>query len=168
MILAARKKTPKKACFFLYSARSPHRTAKPSRECLPLAHPRALPAAVVVSDRRSPSAMFELPFECLGCKPAHAVPNWQAPKAPRSSIFPPSAFGGFGILALNKTERSLARLFKPDPNWHFLSGGAPYLGKRQKPTTHRTPPGLALRPCLRQFSITKRQIAMIKLSIKTP
>ena len=54
--------------FFLYSARWPHRTAKPSRGCLPLAHPRALPA-VKVSDRRSPSAMFEFPFECWcwGC-----------------------------------------------------------------------------------------------------
>ena len=43
-----------------------HRTAKPSRERLPLVHPRALPA-VVVSDRRSPSAMFDFPFECWGC-----------------------------------------------------------------------------------------------------
>ena len=48
-----------------------NRTAKPSRACLPLAHPRA-PPAVVVSDRRSPSAMFGFPFECLGCrKPVH-------------------------------------------------------------------------------------------------
>ena len=53
--------------FFLYSARSPHRTAKPSRGCLPLAHPRALPA-VIISDRRSPSAMCEFPFECWGCR----------------------------------------------------------------------------------------------------
>ena len=45
---------------------SPHRTAKPSRGCLPLAHPRALPA-VSFSDRRSPSAMCEFPFECLRC-----------------------------------------------------------------------------------------------------
>ena len=52
--------------FFLCSVRSPHRTAKPSRGCLPLAHPRALPA-VVDSDRRSPSAMCEFPFECWGC-----------------------------------------------------------------------------------------------------
>jgi hypothetical protein len=56
--------------FFLYSVRSPHRTAKPSRGCLPLAHPRALPA-VMFSDRRSPSAMCEFPFECLGCLLLH-------------------------------------------------------------------------------------------------
>ena len=56
------------ACFFFDSARSPHRTAKrqTSRGCLPLAHPRALPA-VVLSDRRSPSAMCEFPFEWWGC-----------------------------------------------------------------------------------------------------
>ena len=54
--------------FFRCSVRSPHRTAKPSRGCLPLAHPRrALPAVVVFSDRRSPSAMCEFPFECWGC-----------------------------------------------------------------------------------------------------
>ena len=40
-------------------------TASPTRGCLPLAHPRALPA-VVYSDRRSPSAMHELPFGNLG------------------------------------------------------------------------------------------------------
>ena len=61
------KKRPKRHVFFLYSARSPHRTAKPSRGCLPLAHPRALPS-VIISDRRSPSAMCEFPFECWGCK----------------------------------------------------------------------------------------------------
>ena len=60
------------------SARSPHRTAKPSRGCLPLAHPRALPA-VVVSDRRSPSAMCEFPFEWWGCSPTK--PTTQAPQA---------------------------------------------------------------------------------------
>ena len=60
--LHVKKRT--KRHFFLCSARSPHRTAKFSRGCLPLAHPRALPA-VMVSDRRSPSAMFEFPFECL-------------------------------------------------------------------------------------------------------
>ena len=64
--------------------------SEPSRGCLPLAHPRALPA-VVVSDRRSPSAMFELPFECWGvqirlpltkCHPHHSritsapPPHW--------------------------------------------------------------------------------------------
>ena len=54
-----------KGIFFGDSARSPHRTDKPSRGCLPLAHPRALPA-VVNSDRRSPSAMCESPFEWWG------------------------------------------------------------------------------------------------------
>ena len=49
-----------------HHVRSPHRTAKPSRGCLPLAHPRALPA-VVFSDRRSPSAMCEFLFGCWGC-----------------------------------------------------------------------------------------------------
>ena len=45
--------------FFLCSVRSPHRTAKPSRGCLPLAHPRA-PLAVVVQigDRRAPCSNF--------------------------------------------------------------------------------------------------------------
>ena len=59
-------KNAQKGMFFSDSARSPHRTAKPSRGCLPLAHPRALPA-VVLSDRRSPSAMCEFPFEWWGC-----------------------------------------------------------------------------------------------------
>ena len=59
-------KNVQKGMFFNDSARSPHRTAKPSRGCLPLAHLRALPA-VMVSDQRSPSAMCEFPFECLGC-----------------------------------------------------------------------------------------------------
>ena len=59
-------KNVQKGIFFSDSARSPHRTAKPSRGCLPLAHPRALPA-VVVSDRRSPSAMCEFPFEWWEC-----------------------------------------------------------------------------------------------------
>ena len=70
IFLAAGKKTYKKACFFLHSVTSPHRTAKPSPRCLPLAHPRALPA-VVDSDRRSPSAMYEFPFECWGCERTH-------------------------------------------------------------------------------------------------
>jgi len=34
---------------------------------IPLAHPRALPAAIL-SDRRSPSAMCDFPFQCLGCR----------------------------------------------------------------------------------------------------
>ena len=54
--------------FYSDSAGSPHRTAKPSRGCLPLAHPRALPA-VILPDRRSPSAMSEFPFEWWGCIP---------------------------------------------------------------------------------------------------
>ena len=64
--------------FFLYSARSPHRTAKPSRGCLPLAHPRALPA-VLVSDRRSPSAM------CMAGFPLFAQGGHEklTPKKPR-------------------------------------------------------------------------------------
>ena len=63
--LHVKKRT--KSMLFSDSARSsPHRTAKPSRGCLPLAHPRALPA-VILSDRRSPSAMCEFPFGCWGC-----------------------------------------------------------------------------------------------------
>ena len=67
--------------FFGDSARSPHRTAKPSRGCLPLAHPRALPA-VVLSDRRSPSAMCEVSFECLGCA-SLAGSRWRSPQKDR-------------------------------------------------------------------------------------
>ena len=59
------RKNVQKGIFFLHSTRSPHRTAKLSRGCFPLAHPRALPA-VMVSDRRSASAMYEFPFECRG------------------------------------------------------------------------------------------------------
>ena len=76
--------------FFLYSVRSPHRTAKPSRGCLPLEHPRALPA-VFLSDRRSPSAMCEFPFEWWGCGCGPGGFAWpihrdgQFPVAPRLS-----------------------------------------------------------------------------------
>ena len=66
--------------------RWPHRTAKPSRGCLPLAHPRA-PPAVVVSDRRSPSAMCEFPFECLGC--ARFILS-----TPSAEVQPQGKFGG--------------------------------------------------------------------------
>ena len=52
-----------------------NRTAKPSRGCLPLAYLRA-PPAVILSDRRSPSAMCEFPFEWWGCT-RHAHPNRQ-------------------------------------------------------------------------------------------
>ena len=69
-----------------YSARSPHRTAKPSRGCLPLAHPRALPA-VVLSDRRSPSAMCEFPCGWWGCAPRMAP---RPPPPPPPTPLPPS------------------------------------------------------------------------------
>ena len=59
-------KNVQKGMFLNDSARSPHRTAKPSQGCLLLAHPRA-PPAVILSDRRSPSAMCEFPFEWWGC-----------------------------------------------------------------------------------------------------
>ena len=80
-VLAAREKRTKgHVCSD--SARSPHRTAKPSRGCLPLAHPRALPA-VIHSDRRSPSAMCEFPFEYWGVTAAqHTRKKWLVAKAP--------------------------------------------------------------------------------------
>ena len=59
-------KNVQKGMFLSDSARSPHRTAKPSRGCLLLAHSRA-PPAVILSDRRSPSPMCEFPFGCWGC-----------------------------------------------------------------------------------------------------
>ena len=87
--------------FFLYSARSPHRTAKPSRGCLSLAHPRALPA-VVVSDRRSPSAMYEFPFGCWGC--GNTRRRAQCPRSPEDLARAVLAFVLFG----NKGRMKLA------------------------------------------------------------
>ena len=82
-------KNVQKGMFLSDSARLPHRTAKASRECLPLAHPRALPS-VIPSDRRSPSAMCEFPFECLGC--GSGSDSGQAPVYGRFGV-PPGWLG---------------------------------------------------------------------------
>ena len=90
---------------FLYSVRSPHRTAKPSRDCPPLAHPRALPA-VILPDRRSPSAMFEIPFECCGCKNTENV--FISPGCEHACE--PSSFGSALQRTLNRALRRMAGL----------------------------------------------------------